>query len=58
MTTEQQNLLQFMLVSPDEAGLKDLEPSIQSVRFKSVSPKTASRTNKSRATGAKPAPRQ
>ena len=58
VTTEEQNLLQFVLVSPNEAGLKDLEPSIQSVRFKSVSPKTASRTNQAETTSAKPAPRQ
>jgi len=31
-------LLQFFLVSPDEPGLKDLEPSIQSLEFKALPP--------------------
>jgi hypothetical protein len=34
-------LLQFMLVSPDEAGLKDLQPSIQSLRFQEAAKKPA-----------------
>jgi hypothetical protein len=31
-------LLQFFIVSPDEPGLKDLEPSIQSLEFKTLPP--------------------
>ena len=37
-------LLQFMLVSPDEKGLKGLEPSIQSIQFKHIPGKAASRS--------------
>jgi hypothetical protein len=36
VTVEKGVLLQFLLVSPDEAGLKDLQPYIQSLRFKSA----------------------
>jgi hypothetical protein len=47
-------LLQFFIVSPDEVGLKDLEPSIQSLEFKPLpqkpSPKGSSRKPKT-ATG-------
>jgi hypothetical protein len=47
-------LLQFFIVSPDEAGLRDLEPSIQSLEFKPLpqkpSPKRSSRKPKT-ATG-------
>jgi hypothetical protein len=32
-------LLQFMFVSPDEKGLKDMEPSIQSIDLKPVAKK-------------------
>lgn len=39
VTIAQRNLLQFVFVSPDEAGLKDLEPSIQSLKFKTVGQK-------------------
>jgi len=40
-------LLQFMLVSPDEAGLKDLQPSIQSLKMKPVTEKpTSARSTK------------
>jgi hypothetical protein len=50
-------LLQFFIVSPDEAGLKDLEPSIQSLEFKPLpqkaSPKRSSRKPKT-ATGTGP----
>jgi hypothetical protein len=42
-------LLQFMLVSPDEKGLKDLEPSIQSIHMKSLAAKPAA---------AKPSPKK
>jgi hypothetical protein len=35
-------LLQFFLVSPDEPGLKDLEPSIQSLEFKALPPSPSS----------------
>ncbi len=34
--TRQSILLQFFLVSPAEAGLKDIEPSIQSLEFKPI----------------------
>jgi len=37
--TEKEALLQFFLVSPDDAGLKELQPSIQSLRFKPVGKK-------------------
>ena len=40
-------LLQFMLVSPDEKGLKGLEPSIQSIQFKHLAKKAASRSQSS-----------
>lgn len=30
---QNQNLLQFLLVSPDDTGLRDLQPSIQSLKF-------------------------
>jgi hypothetical protein len=36
VTTREQALLQFFLISPDEAGLKSLEPVIQSVQFKAM----------------------
>lgn len=39
--TRESILLQFFLVSPDEAGLKQLEPSIQSLEFKAMAPRTA-----------------
>ncbi len=38
---EKDVLLQFFLVSPDEAGLKDLQPYIQSLRFKAGSKKSS-----------------
>jgi hypothetical protein len=44
-------LLQFMFVSPDEKGLKDLEPSIQSIALKTV----AKKPMPARATKKKPA---
>ena len=34
-------LLQFLIVSPDEKGLKDIEPSIQSIAMKPVTEKSA-----------------
>jgi hypothetical protein len=49
-------MLQFLIVSPDEKGLKDMEPSIQSIDLKPVSEKPApSRTprKKKPATAAK-----
>ena len=52
----QQQNLQFLFVSPDEAGLKDLEPSIQSLKFRPVSQKTRSKTIKSRPASPKPTP--
>jgi len=45
-------LLQFMFVSPDEKGLKDLEPSIQSIDLKPVAKKPSVQTTKKK----KPAP--
>ena len=39
VVTEGSTLLQFMLVSPDAAGLKSLEPTIQSLRFKEAAKK-------------------
>jgi hypothetical protein len=41
VTTRGQALLQFFLISPDEVGLKSLEPVIQSVQFKAMPPKKA-----------------
>ena len=41
--TRESILLQFFLVSPDEAGLKQLEPSIQSLEFKATTPRTATK---------------
>jgi hypothetical protein len=38
VTTRGQSLLQFLLISPDEDGLKTLEPVIQSVQFKAATP--------------------
>ncbi len=38
---EKDVLLQFFLVSPDEAGLKDLQPYIQSLHFKAGSKKSS-----------------
>jgi hypothetical protein len=43
VTTRESILLQFFLVSPDEAGLKQLEPSIQSLEFKAMAPRTATK---------------
>ena len=40
VTTQGSVLLQFMLVSPDEAGLKDLEPSLQSLEMKGAAKKS------------------
>jgi hypothetical protein len=59
VTTQGSVLLQFMLVSPDEKGLKDLEPSVQSIEMKAVTEKPAakpSRRKKPAATPANPAP--
>lgn len=39
-------LLQFFLVSPNEAGLKDLEPSIQSLQFKRIAERPSKQTSK------------
>jgi hypothetical protein len=38
VTTRGQSLLQFLLISPDQDGLKALEPVIQSVQFKAATP--------------------
>jgi hypothetical protein len=43
VTDRESILLQFLLVSPDEAGLKQLEPSIQSLEFKAMAPKAATK---------------
>jgi hypothetical protein len=37
-------LMQFMLVSPDEAGLKQLQPYIQSLHFKAETRKSVTKT--------------
>ena len=51
VTAQGTNLLQFMLVSPDEKGLKDLEPSMQSVQFTAnVTKATAKPSTAKRAT--------
>jgi hypothetical protein len=51
-------LLQFFIVSPDEAGLKDLEPTIQSLEFKPIaqkpSPRSSRKPKTSVDTGSKP----
>ncbi|MGC2197259.1 MAG: hypothetical protein WA628_21465 [Terriglobales bacterium] len=51
--TRQAILLQFFIVSPDEAGLKELEPSIQSLEFRPLpqkpSPKRSSKKTKATA---------
>lgn len=58
--TQGSSLLQFMLVSPDEKGLKDMEPWIQSIKMKPVTEKPApakpSRRKKPASTATKPAP--
>lgn len=46
VTVEKDVLLQFLLVSPDQAGLKDLQPYIQSLRFKSAARPAAKSTGK------------
>jgi hypothetical protein len=47
VTLRGQNLLQFVLISPTEAGFKDLEPTIESLEFKTDEPaKSAQRTQK------------
>jgi hypothetical protein len=38
VTAQGSNLLQFLLVSPDEQGLKQLQPSMQSVQFTTSTP--------------------
>jgi hypothetical protein len=50
-------LLQFMLVSPDGKGLKDLEPSVQSIKMKAVTeePAPAKPSRKRPAAATKPA---
>lgn len=46
VTVEKDELLQILLVSPDEAGLKDLQPYIQSLRFKPAAKPAAKSTGK------------
>lgn len=47
VTTDGQTLLQFILISPTEEGLKDLQPTIQSLKFKTDdSAKSTKRTKK------------
>jgi hypothetical protein len=41
--TEARTVLQFMLVSPQAEGLKSLQPSIQSLRFKADAQKVAAK---------------
>jgi hypothetical protein len=42
VATQGSAMLQFMFVSPDEKGLKDMEPSIKSIEMKPVTEKPAS----------------
>jgi hypothetical protein len=52
VTTRESILLQFFLVSPDEAGLKTLEPSIQSLEFKAMAPRKATKGSAKKAKAA------
>ncbi len=56
VTTEGPILLQFMLVSPDESGLKEMKPWIQSIEMKPVTEKPASAKPSRRKKPATPAP--
>lgn len=59
VTTQGSILLQFMLVSPDEKGLKDLEPSVLSIEMKPVTEKPAAKPRRPKKPAAKttvPAP--
>jgi hypothetical protein len=53
--TREPMLLQFFLVSPDEAGLKQLEPSIQSLEFKAMAPGPATKGSGKKAKAKRPA---
>lgn len=46
VTIDKNVLMQFLLVSPDEAGLKELQPYIQSLRFKAETRKSVTKTKK------------
>jgi hypothetical protein len=46
VTIDKNVLMQFMLVSPDEAGLKELQPFIQSLHFKAETRKSVTKTKK------------
>ena len=46
VTTSGQSLLQFLLISPDENGLRTLDPVIQSVQFKTAKPAKKPATKK------------
>ena len=52
--TRESILLQFFLVSPDEAGLKQLEPSIQSLEFKATAPRTVTKGSAKKAKATPP----
>ena len=54
VTTRGQALLQFLLISPDEAGLTSLEPVIQSVRFKPKSTKATRKKTAAKKSASKP----
>jgi hypothetical protein len=56
VTTQGQALLQFVLISPDEAGLKALEPIIQSLEFKPVLSGTPGSRRAGRKAAAPPPP--
>jgi hypothetical protein len=60
VTTQGSILMQFMLVSPDTNGLKDMEPWIQSIQMKPLTEKAApakpSRKKRPAPTSTKPAP--
>jgi hypothetical protein len=54
--TRESVLLQFFLVSPEEAGLKELEPCIQSLEFKAMPPSRSTKKAAKKANAGAPAP--
>ena len=55
VSVQNQTLLQFLLVSPDEPGLHDLQPSIQSLKFQAAKKTTKAPAGKTKSTNNKPA---
>lgn len=55
VTTREAVLLQFFLVSPDEGGLKQLEPYIQSLELKPMAAKTEAKRSTKKPKAAPPA---